>query len=93
MCQPQPKERGNKESIQVAAFIAFIGGIAGLVASTLGLVCFDLSLLEALGIYCASGFSVFALGISLLAFHDYRNENAGGLDRSAFSDVGEAYKT
>ena len=46
--------------------------------STLGLAYFDLGFLGALGIYCASGFSVFALGIFLLAFNDYRNENAGG---------------
>ena len=77
----------------MAAFIALIGGIAGLVVSTLGLAYFDLGLLGAFGIYCASGFSVFALGISLLAFHCYRNENARGFDRSAFSDVREAYKT
>ena len=77
----------------MAAFIAIFGGIAGLMVSTLGLAYFDLGLLGALGIYCVSGFSVFALGIFLLAFHDYRNENAEWGDRLAFSDVREAYKT
>ena len=82
--QPQPKERGHKESIQVAAFLAIIGSIAGLVVSTLGLVCFDIGFLDALGIYTATGSSVFALGVTLLMFHSNRHENTLGLEARSF---------
>jgi hypothetical protein len=68
--QPQPKERGHKESTQVAALLAIVSGIAGLVVTGLGLVYFDLVLLDTLGIYCASGLSIYALGITLLILHN-----------------------
>ena len=91
--QPQPKERGQNESIQVAAFLAIIGGIAGLAVSTLGIVYFDFGLVEALSIYCASGLSVFGLGITLLIFHGSRHETATGFDGAPFSYATEANKS